>query len=217
MSTYGFAYMGEPRSLAQLAKQHVVDSSELDDALSAVVQRFVGDIDECKRRAHHYIEVLGPYVDKVYIAPVGGPRSNNLSEFIQNAEPQSKVLVTEWHEVLPPALIQQTIELARQRKILLVTLEHKALLLLPIDDALALQAQLSKQIPSRRFMLVDVDEEDYDKLMQLMAQGKTVDEIVAFTGWSRSTVFRLRKRFEERLRKDLPGFERRQIGSKQQK
>jgi hypothetical protein len=204
--------MGEPRSLNQLTKQHVVDSNDLDEELEAMLQRFNGDIADCKQRAHQFIEALGQYVDKVFIAPIGGPRSNGLVAFIENAEPESRILVTQWHEVLIPAVVQQTIELARKRRILLVTLEHKALLLLPIDDALALQAQLSKQGSSRRFMLVDVDEEDYDKLRQLMAQGRTVDDIVATTGWSRSTVFRLRKRFEDRLRKDVYGFERRQIG-----
>jgi hypothetical protein len=98
---------------------------------------------------------------------------------------------------------------ARDKRILVATVNHTSLLKLDFDVAFELQDQL---IISPMKQSVDLQaskaETNYIQLRDLMRKKATVDTIAKELGQSRMTIFRWRKQFEDRLTADVPGFKK---------
>jgi hypothetical protein len=95
----------------------------------------------------------------------------------------------------------------RNKRILVVSLEQSSLLKLDLDVAFELQEQLvlaplNKAIEES----TGKTDENYIKLRDLMLEKLTVEKIAERLGQSKSTIFRWRKMFEDRLAQDIPGF-----------
>ena len=98
---------------------------------------------------------------------------------------------------------------ARDKRILVATVNHTSLLKLDFDVAFELQDQL---IISPMKQSVDLQaskaETNYIQLRDLMRKKATVDTIAKELGQSRMTILRWRKQFEDRLTVDVPGFKK---------
>lgn len=93
------------------------------------------------------------------------------------------------------------------RRILVTSLEQSSLIKLDLDVALDLQEQWIIG-PMRKALDESTSRTDdnYIKLRDLMLEKLTVEKIAERLGQSKSTIFRWRKLFEDRLAVDIPGF-----------
>lgn len=151
---------------------------------------------------------FGSQTDKVYIS-VDSSRELAWERFIATVEPGSKVLIEEFDEIsLYPDKQLEYIEAAKGRDILVLPMDQKELIDLTVEAAYSLLTKFSLAEMATRHKPRS-EAASYEKMLTLMKQGMSVVEIIEATGWSRSTLFRLRREYKERLAIDLPTFKAR--------
>jgi hypothetical protein len=129
--------------------------------------------------------------------------------FIVTVSEGSKILVTAFDQLSPyPAKQLEYIRGAKDRGILVLPFDQKELIDLGIDAAYSLLSKYSLTALESKHNPRN-EEDSYERMLTLMKQGKGVVEIIEETGWSRSTLFRLRRQFKLKLAKDLPSFKKR--------
>jgi len=154
------------------------------------------------------MSALEPYVDEL-VASVESSRELAWEAFIVDVAEGSKVLVETFEQLSPfPAKQLEYIRGAKDRGILVLTMDQKELIDLSIDAAYSLLSKYSlTSLESQHNPRSE--EASYERMLTLMKQGKGVVEIIEATGWSRSTLFRLRRDNKLKLAKDLPAFKKR--------
>ena len=190
------------------AKWQLLEQSQIDDLTQYSVNLAREAIDSVSSEMARRSSGFGTQTDKVYIS-VDSSREIAWERFIATVEPGSKVLIEEFDEIsLYPEKQLEFIEAAKGRNILILPMDQKELIDLSIEAAYAmltrysLSAMAKKQKPRS-------EEASYEKMLTLMKQGMSVVEIIGVTGWSRSTLFRLRREYKDRLTTDLPSFKSR--------
>ena len=152
--------------------------------------------------------VLEPYVDEV-VASVETSRELAWEAFIVDVAEGSKVLVEAFDQLSHfPAKQLEYIKSAKERGILVLPMDQKELIDLSIDAAYSLLSKYSLSAMETQHNPRS-EEASYERMLTLMKQGKSVVDIIEETGWSRSTLFRLRRQYKERLATDLPTFKKR--------
>lgn len=181
---------GQVNSLAQHSRE--LAQKSIDDAQNLIAIKTTN---------------FAPYTDLVFVS-IDTSREIAWERFIVTVDPDSKVLVEDFEELsLNHDKQMEYINLAKARNILVVPLDKKELIDLNIDAAYSLLLKLlMSEYASKRPRSGDAN---YEKMLTLMKQGKGVVEILEATGWSRSTLFRLRRECKTRLAKDLPSFKKR--------
>lgn len=206
MDTIGLVVMERPRVKRPLDTSPV-DSNELVDRLQANFEALKIATEESAMKALDEASSLTGFVRKVVVIPHSEGNVNAVSRFILGRDSGTRILVTDMRKVLPKPTHSSVVESARNKGILLIPLAHKALLQVDIQVALELQAELPNPSWSRTPEPA-TDNAEYEKLKELMLAQCTVPEIMREMGLSRSTVFRLRSKYAEHLRKDVPGFQK---------
>ena len=150
---------------------------------------------------------LMPYSPKPTIR-VERNRTLAFKEFISGTGSEFCVLVPSFDAIGSNVSNQlHSLLFARDKRILVLTVNHTSLLKLDFDVAFELQDQL---IISTMKQNVDLQaskaEINYIQLRDLMRKQATVDTIAKELGQSRMTIFRWRKQFRDRLAVDVPGF-----------
>lgn len=205
MDTIGLVVMGRPR-LQRPVDISPVDSNDFLERIERNSQLITMANNDSATKVMAEASSLVEYVRKVIVIPYSEGYANAVTRFILSRDPGTRILVTDMRKVLPNPLHQATIEAARSKGILLIPLAQKALLQVDIHIALELQAELPSPSWSKKPEIA-TDSEEYGKLKELMLSQCTVPEIMKEMGLSRSTVFRLRSKYAEQLRKDVPGFQ----------
>lgn len=208
MKTIGYYCKGTllpPEALERLTVELMPSAMQTTDAILEQLRPY---IDTFSNDIHQAIEDLSDYVDQV-VVKVNASRATAWKEFIDEIPPLTVVMVKTFYEWAPADIIQlHLIEEARSREILVISKEQSAIAKLDPTLAFELQQQwiidpLKKSIGDRQ----GDREINYQKLLGLMRKNMTVERIAAELGQSKSTIFRWRKQYEERLKLDLPGFE----------
>lgn len=205
MDTIGLVVMGRPR-LQRPVDISPVDSNDFLERIETNSQLITMATNDSATKVMAEASSLVEYVRKVIVIPYSEGYANAVTRFILSRDPGTRILVTDMRKVLPNPLHQATTEAARSKGILLIPLAQKALLQVDIHIALELQAELPSPSWSKKPEIA-TDSEEYGKLKELMLAQCTVPEIMKEMGLSRSTVFRLRSKYAEQLRKDVPGFQ----------
>lgn len=174
--------------------------SELLSIATRNIDSFLADVETDKN-------ALKPYSPDPTIRVVRN-RTAAFKEFISGIGSEFCVLVPSFEAIGSNASNQlHSLLFARDKRILVATVNHTSLLKLDFDVAFELQDQL---IISPMKQSVDLQasnaESNYIKLRDLMRKKATVDTIAKELGQSRMTIFRWRKQFEDRLTTDVPGF-----------
>ena len=174
--------------------------SELLSIATRNIDSFLADVETDKN-------ALKPYSPDPTIRVVRN-RTAAFKEFISGIGSEFCVLVPSFDAIGSNASNQlHSLLFARDKRILVATVNHTSLLKLDFDVAFELQDQL---IISPMKQSVDLQasnaESNYIKLRDLMRKKATVDTIAKELGQSRMTIFRWRKQFEDRLTTDVPGF-----------
>ena len=194
-----------PEVLERLTVELMPSATQTTDAILEQLRPY---IDTFSNDTHQAIEDLSDYVDQV-VVKVNASRATAWKEFIDEIPPLTAVMVKTFNEWAPADRIQlHLIEEARSREILVISKEQSALAKLDPTLAFELQQQwiidpLKKSIGEQQ----GEREINYQKLLGLMRKNMTVERIAAELGQSKSTIFRWRKQYEDRLKLDLPGFE----------
>jgi hypothetical protein len=152
--------------------------------------------------------VLEPFVDELVVS-VETSRELAWEAFIVDVAEGSKVLVEAFDQLSHfPAKQLEYIKSAKERGILVLPMDQKELIDLSIDAAYSLLSKYSLSAMETQHNPRS-EEASYERMLTLMKQGKSVVDIIEETGWSRSTLFRLRRQYKERLATDLPTFKKR--------
>ena len=176
--------------------------NELISIATRNIDSFLTDVENDK-------SALKPYSPDPTIRVVSN-RTLAFKEFISGIESELCVLVPSFEAIGSNVNNQlHSLLFARDKRILVATVNHTSLIKLDFDVAFELQDQL---IISPMKQSVDLQaskaESNYIKLRDLMRKKATVDTIAKELGQSRMTIFRWRKQFEDRLSVDVPGFKR---------
>ena len=205
MDTIGLVVMGRPR-LQRPLDIRPVDSNEFLERLESNNQLTTTAINDSATKVLDEASSLAEYVRKVIVIPYSEGYVNAVTKFILSRDQGTRILVTDMRKILPKPIHSTVVESARSKGILLIPLAQKALLQVDIHVALELQAELPIPSWSNKSEIL-TDNEQYARLKDLMRAQCTVPEIMREMGLSRSTVFRLRSRYADQLRKDIPGFQ----------
>jgi hypothetical protein len=208
MRTIGYycsKYIVPPGALEQLTVELMPTEMQTTDAILEQIRPY---IDTFSTDMHEAVEGLSEHVDHVVVT-INDSRATAWQEFIEKVPSQTAVMVKTFNNLAPVDRIQlHLIEEARSRGILVISKEQSALVKLDPTLAFELQQQwiidpLKKSIGEQQ----GEREINYQKLLSLMRKNMTVERIAAEFGQSKSTIFRWRKQYEDRLKLDLPGFE----------
>jgi hypothetical protein len=187
-------------------RMHTVES--IMSQLQPCVEMFVDDLETVT-------EELRPFVDSLTVR-ISEQRYNEFREYMYQVDSDA-ILVPSFHmlssrvqdqyELILGARGELPLPPIRGNRILLVSLEQTSLLKLDIDLAFELQEQwvlapMRKILEENRIK----SDDNYTKLRDLMLEKLTVEKIAERLGQSKSTIFRWRKQFEDRLAVDIPGF-----------
>ena len=154
------------------------------------------------------MSLLEPYVDDLVVS-VETSRELAWEAFIVGVADGSKVLVETFEQLSPfPAKQLEYIRAAKEKGILVLPMDQKELIDLSIDAAYSLLSKYSLSAMETQHNPRS-EEASYERMLTLMKQGKSVVDIIEETKWSRSTLFRLRRQYKDRLAKDLPSFKKR--------
>ena len=186
----------------------VVARNELGELVRATHAIEIGKVDSVAEQLNTQMSALEPFVDEV-VASIDSSRELAWEAFIAGVPEGSKVLLESFDQLSPyPAKQLEFIRAAKVRGILVLPMDQKELIDLTIDAAFSLLSKYS--LTAMESMHDPRNEKDsYERMLTLMKQGKSVVEIIEETGWSRSTLFRLRREFKEKLATDLPSFKKR--------
>ena len=194
-----------PDALARVTVQLMPSATQTTDAILEQLRPYVNMF---SHDIHQAMEDLSEHVDTV-VVKVNDSRATAWKEFIDEIPPLTVVMVKTFYEWAPADIIQlHLIEEARSREIIVISKEQSAIA--KLDPALAFELQQQWIIDPLKKSIGDRQgdrEVNYQKLLNLMRQNMTVERIAAELGQSKSTIFRWRKQYEERLKLDLPGFE----------
>jgi hypothetical protein len=176
--------------------------AELLSIATRNIDSFLADVAKDKN-------ALKPYSPNPTIRVVRN-RTAAFQEFISCMESDLCVLVPSFDAIGSNVNNQlHSLLLARDKRILVATVNHTSLLKLDFEVAFELQDQL---IISPMQQNVDLHaskaESNYIQLRDLMRKQATVDTIAKELGQSRMTIFRWRKQFADRLAVDVPGYKK---------
>lgn len=205
METIGLILMNKLRVKSPFSTSPV-DSNELLSRVEADLNQLRDIAMANAQSALEDATVLKPHVDRVVVIPGTDEYANQVTRFVLSLEHGTRVLVTDLRDVLPKPLHKPFIREARTKGILVVPLSQKSLLKVDASIALELQGEVMASSLVNRIAEAAADEHDYQILKDLMLEGLSVPQIVKETGLSRSTVFRMRRKYEDRLREDVPNF-----------
>lgn len=183
---------------------------QLIEEFRPYAERFVDDVTES-------ISELEPHVDSWHVS-VNDNRLEAFRDFLRyctfdaivvDSLKQISVRTNEQLGILQKAREEPNSLTATGQRVLIITTEQSSLLKLDLDMAFVLQDQwivapLSKALDDSSGKA----EDNYIKLRDLMLERLTVEKIAERLGQSKSTIFRWRKQYEERLSMDVPGFKK---------
>jgi hypothetical protein len=183
---------------------------QLIEEFRPYAERFVDDVTES-------ISELEPHVDSWHVS-VNDNRLEAFRDFLRyctfdaivvDSLKQISVRTNEQLGILQKAREEPNSLTATGQRVLIITTEQSSLLKLDLDMAFVLQDQWI--VAPLRKALDDSSgkaEDNYIKLRDLMLERLTVEKIAERLGQSKSTIFRWRKQYEERLSMDVPGFKK---------
>lgn len=187
-------------------RMHTVES--VMSQLQPYVETFIDDIES-------YTTAMTPFVDTITVH-VSEVKVGDFYRFMHRCDADA-ILVPSFNMLSPRLLDHQelildargelTVTPTREKRILLVSLEQTSLLKLDLDLAFELQDQWVLA-PLRKAVEESHGKSDanYIRLRDLMLEKLTVEKIAERLGQSKSTIFRWRKQYEDRLAVDIPGF-----------
>ena len=186
----------------------VIPTARIPDLVRQTEMKASIKIAQTSRLLIDQAAVLEPFVDELVVS-VETSRELAWEAFIVGVADGSKVLVEKFDQLSPfPAKQLEYIKAAKERGILVLPMDQKELIDLSVDAAYSLLSKYS--LTAMETMHNPRSEKDsYERMLTLMKQGKSVVEIIEETKWSRSTLFRLRRQYKDRLAKDLPSFKKR--------
>lgn len=186
----------------------VIPTARIPDLVRQTENKASIKIAQTSRLLIDQAAVLEPFVDELVVS-VETSRELAWEAFIVGVADGSKVLVEAFDQLSPfPAKQLEFIRAAKERGILVLPMDQKELIDLSIDAAYSLLSKYSLAAMETQHNPRS-EEASYERMLTLMKQGKSVVEIIEETKWSRSTLFRLRRQYKERLAKDLPSFKKR--------
>jgi len=204
----GYVWIRELASINAFEGWDVLQRSRVDDKAQAAMTRTSRLIDAQRLELHAQMAFLDPYVDEV-VGSYNSSRELAWDLFIATVPSNRKVLLQSFDEIsLFPDKQLANIKAAIDREILVLPFDQKELIDLSIDAAYSLLSKYSLSTLAIKHR-PRTEEASYEKMLTLMKQGKSVVEIIEATGWSRSTLFRLRRDNKLKLAKDLPSFKKR--------
>ena len=186
----------------------LVDKSNFDELVYKTLEdtkvAILKGSEETRTKLHQFEEQL----DQVVVS-FDSSREIAWQRFLDSLSPGSKVIVRSFEEMsLDPHKQLEFLNLARDKQILVVPYDHKEVIELSFESASALMERSASRTiaitPKRKS-----EQANYERMLTLMKMDKSVVEILEETGWSRSTLFRLRREHKDKLAKDLPTFKKR--------
>ena len=215
MKTVGYVGLEQvlsPEHLNTIEIEALESRAETVDAVLRKLQPYVETIVD---KAESMAALLRPFVDKVTVR-IHEYTGRDFYQFLEQCDADA-VLLPSFNMLSDRLVAQRDFILAgrnelnrpsnRTKRILVISLEQSSLLKLDLDVAFELQEQLvlaplNKAIEESN----GKTDENYIKLRDLMLEKLTVEKIAERLGQSKSTIFRWRKMFEDRLAVDIPGF-----------
>jgi hypothetical protein len=215
MKVAGYVCMSQMITQEQLERTEIVmhenrmrTVESVMSQLQPYVETFIDDIES-------YTAAMTPFVDSITVH-VSEVKVGDFYRFMHRCDADA-ILVPSFNMLSPRLLDHQelildargelTVTPTREKRILLVSLEQTSLLKLDLELAFELQEQWVLA-PLRK--AVEESHAKYDvnymKLRDLMLEKLTVEKIAERLGQSKSTIFRWRKQYEDRLAVDIPGF-----------
>lgn len=186
----------------------VIPTARIPDLVRQTEMKALFQIEQTSRLLRDQAAVLEPFVDEVVVS-IETSRELAWEAFIVGVADGSKVLVEAFDQLSPfPAKQLEYIKAAKERGILVLPMDQKELIDLSVDAAYSLLSKYSLTAMETQHNPRS-EEASYERMLTLMKQGKSVVDILEETGWSRSTLFRLRRQFKDKLAKDLPSFKKR--------
>ena len=201
MTTYGYVWRDK---IMLMDEDCPYDCSSLESFTNAILARSRPMWEQHFAELEQDRKLLEPYVDKS-VNMVQYSSTKAIQTFLTKIDPGDRVLLTGYDVISEHKHRQvEVLRDAHQQGKLLVSLKETALLKLDIDVALELQQQWVIE-PLAQSVAREADA-TYIKLKELMLEGYTGDKIAELMGMSRSTIFRLRRDFHDRLVDEVPGY-----------
>lgn len=204
----GYVRMENISQVDIFAGWQLVEQSQIADLTQLSLTLARSAIDSVRTDMTRRTDRFATQTDTVYIS-VDSSREIAWERFISVVKPGSKVLIEKFDEISPfPDQQLEYIEAAKGRDILVLPMDQKELIDLSIEAAYSMLTKFSLAEMATKHKPRS-EAASYEKMLTLMKQGLSVVEIIEATGWSRSTLFRLRRQYKERLATDLPSFKAR--------
>jgi hypothetical protein len=215
MKTVGYICLPQLISPECLQHMEVAMLDSREQTVDSILGKLQPHIEKLVDEAESIAGKLRPFVDTISVR-IHENSGLDFYQFLHRCNADA-ILVPSFNMLSPRLLDQRDFILDgrgeltqppwRDKRILLVSLEQSSLLKLDLDMAFELQEQLVlapivKAIEESN----GKTDENYVKLRDLMLQKLTVEKIAERLGQSKSTIFRWRKMFEDRLAVDIPGF-----------
>lgn len=214
------------RAIGYICKSHLIGQEQMNQTeiefhesrfqtVDSILEKLRPHVEHFVEDLEIAIEDLKPHVDSVAVKIDALPATAFLA-FLRGCV-HEVILVRSFRELSPRLSEQLELILEARghsgtsnktgRRIVVVSLEQSSLIKLDLDVALELQEQWIIE-PMRKALEESTSraDENYIKLRDLMLEKLTVEKIAERLGQSKSTIFRWRKQFEERLAQDIPGF-----------
>ena len=202
----GYIWIAEP-PIVHTKTNRPVDMRDLQNHLQYRQEAFSSLCQDTLIQVSRYQEQLPSVVESCRVA-IGGYRTDNFKSLVNELEFGATILVVDFNQIGGTAQEQiDMIQYARAKGILTLSLAHVSLIGLPREAAFTLLddwviRDLNRQLKPSKKSTTD----QYSELVRLMKLGYSVTDISRETGWSRSTVFRLRRDNHAQLMRDVPGF-----------
>lgn len=214
------------RAIGYVCKSHLIGHEQMNRTEIVFHESRIQTVDSIMEDLRPYVqnfveslefafEDLEPHVESISVV-INENRASAFRAFLRSCV-HDVVLVNSFRELSPRLSEQLELILEargeagsirlNERRILVTSLEQSSLIKLDLDVALELQEQWIIG-PMRKALEENTSraDENYIKLRDLMLEKLTVEKIAERLGQSKSTIFRWRKQFEERLAQDIPGF-----------
>ena len=202
----GYVWLAEP-PITHTRTNRPIDLREVQHHLEYRQAAFDSLCQDTSNQVLRYQKQLSSMVESCRVA-IGGYKTDNFKSLVNELGHGSTILVVDFNQIGGTSQEQiDMIEYARAKGILTLSLAHVSLTGLPREAAFTLLddwvlKDLNRQLkPSKKSTM-----DQYSELVRLMKLGYSVTDISRETGWSRSTVFRLRRDNNARLMDDVPGF-----------
>ena len=202
----GYIWLAEP-PIVHTKTNRPIDVREVQKHLEYRQEAFNSLCQDTSNQVSRYQEQLSSVAESCRVA-VGGYKADNFKSLVNELDFGATVLVVDFNQIGGTAQEQiDMIQYARVKGILTLALAHVSLIGLPREAAFTLLddwviQDLNRQLKPSKKSTTD----QYSELVRLMKLGYSVTDISRDTGWSRSTVFRLRRDNHAQLMRDVPGF-----------